>query len=1138
LKLDESLAEMPDAIFRLELIPSTATPLSKGTRMYAKAIAWALVVAVAPVSFAAQPANGKTPTPVAIGYGRLPLTFEANRGQTSPHVKFLSRGASYTAYLTADGIAVSLHRKNSSASDKAAQGVAPQSLRTVQFRLVGADRNSSVIGEDVQPGRVNYFFGQDPKMWRTNVSTFGRVRYKNIYPGIDLVYYGNHRQLECDFEVVPGADPRLIEFEVQGASQLELDAKHNLVVRVGKEVLTFESPSVYQVANSARVAVTGSYILKDSTHVAFRLDSYDSNRPLVIDPVLLYSTYLGGSGDDDAKGIAVDGAGNMYVAGITDSVDFPLGTIGSLLSGSPHVFLTKLDANGNFIYTDYLGGNSEDLGAGLTLDSANHVWLTGSTSSSDFPVVNAYQGTYPGGFNAFLTKISADGSSILYSTYLGGNGSDIPVGVGVDSTGSVTVGGYTSSTNFPVANAYQASASANQGGLYGDYGFVTKFSADGQSLAYSTYLGGSSNVADDCGGTPCWTEPDTNITGITVDASGNAYAAGFTNTYDFPVTPGAYLTTNTTADNSLVGFVTKINSGGSLGYSTYFYESSGLLTNITALAVDGSGSAYVGGQAFSDGTFPLTTTALCDPNTQGFACSFGFVTKFDPTGSSLSYSTFLGPNNFATPNSITLDASGNAYVLAVTANNSFNVVNSMEPYSNNNDLLLLELDAAGSSEPWSTYLGGGLDENGSAITSDSNGNLYLTGTTTSIDFPVTPGAAQAVSGGNADAFIMKIGPSSLPAATFAPASLQFGSEAMGSTTDPQSVLVRNMGSAALSVSSITVTGDFAQTNDCGASIPAAGSCSFSVTFTPTSLGQRSGTLSVADNGLSSPQAVQLAGTGLGVTASLTPGSLTFAAIAVGLTSNTQPVTVVNTGNMPLHISSIQVSGSFTQTNNCGASINPAGSCTVNVSFSPLAAGASSGMLTISDDAIGSTQTVSLNGSGSDFSVTGNPNSASVKSGSSVTYQLTIASVGGAFASAVKLSCTTSAKATCSVSPASVTPGQTQATAVLTFKAVPPTGSSELAQNSNGPTHLALWITCPGMFGIFFTGLGKRSRTARAIPMLVVLALLMILAGCAGGTGIVNQGGGGSGTPAGTYTVTVVGASGNLQHSLPLTVVVQ
>ena len=245
---------------------------------------------------------------------------------------------------------------------------------------------------------------------------------------------------------------------------------------------------------------------------AFEISRYDASQPLVIDPVLIYSTYLGGSLDEQPEAIAVDNTGSVYIGGSTDSVDFPLTTLGSLPGrGSTHIFVAKLDATGsNLVYADYLGGNGSDFGYALALDAANNVVVTGNTESSDFPTtVNAFQGTYPGGSNAFLTKISTNGSSLLYSTYLGGNGTDIPSGVGVDTAGEMIVGGYTSSTNFPVANAYQATAPANQGGVYGSYGFLTKFNPDGASLVYSTYLGGSSNVALDCGGTPCWSGPQT-----------------------------------------------------------------------------------------------------------------------------------------------------------------------------------------------------------------------------------------------------------------------------------------------------------------------------------------------------------------------------------------------------------------------------------------------------------------------------------------------------------------------------------------------------------------------------------------------------------------------------------------------------
>ena len=321
-------------------------------------------------------------------------------------------------------------------------------------------------------------------------------------------------------------------------------------------------------------------------------------------------------------------------------------------------------------------------------------------------MVNPYQGTYPGSFNAFLTKISASGSSLLYSTYFGGNGSDIPSGLAIDSLNDVVLAGNTSSTNLPVVNAYQSAVAPNQGGLLGNYGFLTKFNPNGSSLVYSTYLGGNSNIPLNCGGIPCWTSPYTAISGVAVDSNGNAYVAGDTNTYNFPTTQGAYLATDTTQMNSNVGFVSKVTSSGSLDYSTYFYESSGILTNIDAIAVDGSGSAYVTGSAVSDGTFPVTSTSICDPGVYGWECGYAFVTKFDPTGSSLLYSTFLGPNNSASPQAIALDANNDVYVLATTSSNTFGIVNGIEPYTNGSDTLLVEIDPLASTQLFATYLGG------------------------------------------------------------------------------------------------------------------------------------------------------------------------------------------------------------------------------------------------------------------------------------------------------------------------------------------------------------------------------------------------------------------------------------------------
>jgi beta-propeller repeat-containing protein/centrosomal CEP192-like protein/HYDIN/CFA65/VesB family protein len=1326
-----------------------------------KNLAWVLIAAVLAVTPSVAQQSGAeawsgvgTPRNARLqaSYGNLPLRFEANQGQTSAQVRFLSRGKGYTAFLTAGGMVLSVHPSQpvpATSDVTATQKSRPRTNTTLQFKLLGAAQNPVVVGEDPQPGRVNYFIGRDPSQWHTNVPTYARVRYKNVYPGIDLVYYGNHRQLEYDFAIAPGADARRVQFEITGANQIDLDADGNLVLQTASGEMHFQSPVVYQELNGQRVPVAGSYVMNDATHVGFSVAGYDTTKPLVIDPVLVYSTYLGGSGDDQPSGIAVDSTGSVYVAGYTDSTDFPLATLGSLPAGSTHIFVAKLDPTGStLVYADYIGGNNQDYGYALALDSSNDVYVTGSTASSDFPLVNPYQGTYPGSFNAFLTKVSPDGSSLLYSTYLGGNGSDQPSSIAVDAAGEMVVAGNTTSTNFPMANAYQGTVSANQGGVWGNYGFVTKFTASGSSLVYSTYLGGSSNVAYDCG-TPCWPSPYSAVAGVAVDGSGNAYAAGFTNTYDFPTTSSAYQTTNTVQEDGTVSFVSKLSSSGSADYSTYFYESSGNLTSIAAVAVDGSGSAYVTGAAYSDGTFPITSTSICDPGVEGSACSYAFVTKFDPTGSTLTYSTFLGANNNANPQAIVLDANNDAYVLSSVASSGFNIVNGLEAYSNGNDLLLVEIDPVASTELFATYLGASVDEFPSGVAVDASGNMYVAGSTDSPDLPVTQGAFQNALTGSPNAFLLKIGPSAAPAAAMSPNALQFAAQALGSTSAAQAVLLRNMGSAALSITSITPSGDFAETNTCGTSVPAAGSCTLSVTFTPTASGTRSGSIVIQDDAAGSPHAITLSGVGSSPAASLAPASLSFAATLVGGSSAAQTVTLTNTGTVALSISNKQINGDYSQTNNCPASlaagsnckfnvtfsptasgtrsgslvltdnaasspqtvtltgsgyVNTAtvapssltfssqalnttsaaqvvtvtntgtgsitisgvavsgdfgqtntcttiaanggtcsisvkftptasgvrsgtltvsgnftgspqavslsgtglasstgnaitvapsslsfasqvlntpstaqvvtvtntgtgsvtissvvasgdfgqtntcstvaangGTCNVSVKFTPSASGVRSGTLTISGNFTGSTQTVSLSGAGADFSVVSAPNSSSVQPGATATYTLTVASVGGSFASAVQLACSGAPKlTTCSVSPTSVTPGATSATATLT---VTTTGASAMmmspASSQSHPMYAALFqLQGLGVFGIMLAGSRKRSRKVRVMFLLaLVIAASMFMIACAGGTGVGQQQQQ-TGTAPGTYTITVTGTSGSLQHSIPVTLIVQ
>jgi len=1097
-------------------------------------------------------------------FGQTPLLFESNQGQVDSQVKFLSQGNGYSTFLTSGSMILSLRPTEVLSGVQAslpaplgAKGPGRSSIRQLEMAalaqkspaitfgidLVGSKANPQVVGEDPRSTKVNYFIGRDPKKWRTNVPTYGRVRYRDVYPGIDLIYYSNDRSMEYDFYLAAGADATKIKFNVKGADDLSVDSDGNLVLSKGASQVRFRTPVLYQQIDGVRTRVPGAYAWHGGTNVGFEVGPYDTTKPLVIDPVLVYSTYIGGSNDDFSNGVAVDSSGDAYVVGITDSLDFPL-VAGAYDPGKSHVyrmFLSKFNSTGSaLLFTDYFGGTSgADEAYGVALDSAGNAYVTGSTLSADFPVVNAYQPTLAGSQDAFLTKFHADGSSIVYSTYLGGatlnsiGGSTAQIGnsVSVDPSGEAVVAGVTTATDFPTTNANQASVATDQFGDWGIYGFLTKFAANGTSLVYSTYAGGSNLNIGSCTG--CF--PDSEPLSVATDASGNAYITGYTTTTDFPVTGGAFATSFPGSGVSDVGFVSKFSSGGSLAYSTYL---GGLTSSfLNAIAVDSSGSAYVTGYDTAGDGFPIVSTSICDPGVA--SCNGAVIAKLDPTGASLSYSTFLGSSNSMAGQAIQVDASGNAFI--VGSDVQFDLSNQIEGYAGNGDVVVAEIDPSASSVLMATFLGGQGWDAASGLALDSSGAVYVIGVTQSLDFPVTQSGVQTAWGGQTDAFIAKIDPTTnAPAVAMGPASLQFASQNVGSTSAPLTTILRNMGTSALTITSKTTSGDFAETDDCSATVAAASFCTFSITFTPTASGNRTGALTIVDDATGSPHVVNLAGTGaVGPEPFIAnPSILTFATSDVGSSSSTQSVTVTNISNSTLSLNGAQATGDFSAAMSNCRSVAAQGTCTVQISFSPTAAGTRTGTLYLTSMAGGNSQ-VSLTGAGIDFTTTATTESVAVQAGGSANYQLSLSSIGGNFSNPVSFTCTgVPAYATCTITPQSIIPNNNSTTVIVS---VHTTGEAAgIVPFGNRNRFLALWIFGQtALFGVLLLGgnYGKRlvSRTGLAILTLT----LLLLAGCGGkGAATSSFASRVQITPSGTYTLNVLSRSGNATHSLPLTLTVQ
>lgn len=657
---------------------------------------------------------------LTVTYGKLPLAFEVNRGQTDPQVKFLSRGNGYSLFLTSTEAVLALQKakvrrtkaleppfkKSGRPSGTDARDSDDQSV--LRMKLIGSRNESRVVGIEELSGKSSYFRGKDPSRWHTQVTQYRKIKYESVYPGIDLVFYGNQRELEFDFIISPGADPDLIELTFAGAQDIYLGEAGHLVLQTAQGPLELKKPLVYQEVEGARKEITGSYILKSSSaasdsngkSIGLQLASYDRSRSLIVDPVLSYATYLGGSGFDEGYDIAVDSIGNVYVTGVTASVDFPtVGAFQSDMFGDHDVFVAKISPAGDqLLYSTYLGGSTTDLGLAIAVDSVGNAYVTGETFSADFPTtLGAHDRTVAGFVDAFIAKLSPNGGSLLYSTYLGGSNAEGGSGVAVDSVGNAYVVGSTNSPDFPTTEGAfdrTCGTDANCDPYFppGSHfcapspcepwkaydAFVVKVSPDGAALIYSTYLGGNSNDS---------------ASDIALDGQGNVYLTGSTT--------GSFPTLNPYQSNLAGGFV---------------------------------------------GDFCLS-----------WPCPDIFITKLNPQGSALLYSTYLGGSGVESAGAIAIDPNGNAYVVGATYSPDFPVSTGayQSTLNSHSNAFVAKLNSAGNVLINSTFLGGGFGENwGSGIALDNLGNIYVTGITQSPNFPTVMPINSTLRGGR-DGFVTK-----------------------------------------------------------------------------------------------------------------------------------------------------------------------------------------------------------------------------------------------------------------------------------------------------------------------------------------------------------------------------------------------
>lgn len=1072
-----------------------------------------------------------------VALGNLPLAFQPNQGQTDAQVKYMAHWHGSDLFLTSNQAVFTLpmasenspmlnlaRQKQMSPAAKlspAQTANASDSGSVIRMTMLGANPQPVISAEDQEPGKFNYFIGRDPKNWHTNIPLYARVHYRDVYPGIDVIYHGD-RQVEFDVVVKAGANPNQMELGFEGAQRMSTDASGDLVLTSEAGELRLVRPVAYQEKNGVRQVVDARFVVKQDNQVAFALGAYDRSRELVIDPPIsvAYATYLGGSGEEAATGINVDPAGNAYVTGGTNSKTFPgcTGPCSGKLNGKLHAYITQITAAGTLGYTTIVGGSANDYNQAIAIDSSS-LYITGATSSTDFPVTpGAAQTTYGGGTtDGFVVKLPLDGSSITWATYVGGSGADVAFGISIDTSENVFVAGETHSADLSVANALP------QGSTYNGAGdaFVAEVKSDSSAFLILSYIGGSGlDLA----------------TGISWNAAtGHVYVGGSTQSTNLPTTASAFQKTCGTDANCNTGkngpqddaFVAAFDPTNTSQYIFLTYLGGELSDDSTALTTDAPGNVYVTGKTEST-LFPVQYPLPGQGSRLGVENAF--ISVLTPDGTAMVYSTYLGGQGFDKGLGIVVDNNNNAYVTGSTTSSNANgqlgfpTQDPTQPNFGGGNAGQFDSDAFVTEVNWnsgsstlslvfSTFLGGSGDEDilGGFASIDSNENIYVIGDTNSLDFPV-----QAPLSGTVIDGALNGGVSKQPVCTVKNRDQQDiqvvcpdSFVAMfGSNTEGIKVTFTGTGSGTVTSNppGLNCTG-----NPCGGSYPTG----TMVTLTATA---------AANSALGGWSGDGCSGTG---TCTVTLNSNQFVTVKFDAVAAKVSVTVVGSGTVTSSPSGISCPGTCSASFPLNSKVTLSASATSGDTFTGWSGSGCSGTGRCSVT-VSSNQAVTATFQGFSISATA-LSPSSVAPGSSAQSTVTVTPNGGFDPTKVTLAC--------SITPV-VSLGPT-----CKFSTITSNGKSTLTVNTTGPTASLVPFHHSGLIyaaflpigGMAFlgAGFGATSRKKKLLGFLllcVVLSGFMFLVACGtGGSSTGGGGGGNSGTPAGNYTVKVTGSASGFQE---------